>query len=131
MYPQSMFKSKNKKTNVYPCKPQLYYTKWGVKGYELHICVTMMLNLAVGDTVKETKLMRGCFGYNLWNVEAFSPKRDILFEKLKQELAPETPGFRTLCPDETRRGVEIVVEDHHRSYVYSSYLYIILAKDLS
>ncbi|XP_045210891.2 uncharacterized protein LOC123562315 [Mercenaria mercenaria] len=28
----------------------------------------------------------------------FSPKRDSLFERLKQELAPETPGFRTLCP---------------------------------
>ena len=24
-YPQSMFLSKNKKNNVYPCKPQFYY----------------------------------------------------------------------------------------------------------
>ena len=31
--------------------------KWDVKGYELHGCVTMMLNLAVGDTVKQTKFM--------------------------------------------------------------------------
>ena len=28
----------------------------------------------------------------------FSPKRDALFCKLKAELAPETPGFRVLCP---------------------------------
>ena len=44
--------------------------KWDVKGYELHGCVTMMLNLAVGDTVKQTKFMRGCFGYNLKDVKA-------------------------------------------------------------
>ena len=25
-YPQSMFLSRNKKNNVYPCKPQFYYT---------------------------------------------------------------------------------------------------------
>ena len=31
-YPQSMFLSRNKKNNVYPCKPQLYYTKVGFKG---------------------------------------------------------------------------------------------------
>ena len=31
-YPQSMFSSKNKKNNVYPCKPQFYYTKVGFKG---------------------------------------------------------------------------------------------------
>ena len=28
----------------------------------------------------------------------YSPKRDRMFEKLKAELAPETPGFRVLCP---------------------------------
>ena len=31
-YPQSMFLSKNKKNNVYPCKPQFYYIKWGLRG---------------------------------------------------------------------------------------------------
>ena len=46
-------------------------------------------------------------------------KWDSLLEKLKQELAPETLGFRTLCPDETHRGVDIVVEDLHKSYVDS------------
>ena len=28
-YPQSMFLSRNKKNNVYPCKPQFYYIKGG------------------------------------------------------------------------------------------------------
>ena len=33
-YPLSMFLSRNKKNNVYPCKPQFYYIKSGVKeGY--------------------------------------------------------------------------------------------------
>ena len=30
-YSQSMFLSRNKKNNVYPCKPQFYYTKVGFK----------------------------------------------------------------------------------------------------
>ena len=31
-YPQSMFLSRNKKNNVYPCKPQFYNIKVGFKG---------------------------------------------------------------------------------------------------
>ena len=34
-YPQSMFLSKNKKNNVYPCKPQFYYIKMGFKGVKI------------------------------------------------------------------------------------------------
>ena len=30
-YPQSMFLSRNKKNNVYPCKPQFYNIKAGLK----------------------------------------------------------------------------------------------------
>ena len=30
-YPHSMFLSRNKKNNVYPCKPQFYYIKVGFK----------------------------------------------------------------------------------------------------
>ena len=30
-YPQSMFLNRNKKNNVYPCKPQFYYIKNGFK----------------------------------------------------------------------------------------------------
>ena len=34
-YPQSMFLSRNNKNNVYPCKPQFYYTKEGFKGVKI------------------------------------------------------------------------------------------------
>ena len=33
--PQSMFLSRNKKNNVYPCKPQFYYIKEGFKGVKI------------------------------------------------------------------------------------------------
>ena len=34
-YPQSMFLSRNKKNNVYPCKPYFYFTKGGFKGVKI------------------------------------------------------------------------------------------------
>ena len=34
-YPESMFLSRNKKNNVYPCKPQFYYIKVGFKGVKI------------------------------------------------------------------------------------------------
>ena len=34
-YPQSMFLSRNKKNNIYPCKPQFYYIKMGFKGIKI------------------------------------------------------------------------------------------------
>ena len=34
-YPQSMFLSRNKKNNVYPCKAQFYYIKVGFKGVKI------------------------------------------------------------------------------------------------
>ena len=34
-YPQSMFLSRNKKNNVYPCKPHFYYIKVGFKGIKI------------------------------------------------------------------------------------------------
>ena len=34
-YPQSMFLSRNKKNNVYPCKPHFYYIKVGFNGVKI------------------------------------------------------------------------------------------------
>ena len=34
-YPQSTFSGKNKKNNVYPCKPPFYYIKMGFKGVKI------------------------------------------------------------------------------------------------
>ena len=40
-YPQSMFMSRNKKNNVYSCKPQFYYIKVGFKGGGGQNCIGM------------------------------------------------------------------------------------------
>ena len=47
-YPQSMFFSRNKKNNVYPCKPQFYYIKFGFKGSKLnrHVFVVRIFTAA-------------------------------------------------------------------------------------
>ena len=44
-YPQSMFLSRNKNMNVYPCKPQFYYIKVGFKGSTLYRYVFMMVSI--------------------------------------------------------------------------------------
>ena len=36
-YPQSMFLSRNKKNNIYPCKPQFYCIKVGSEGGQNYI----------------------------------------------------------------------------------------------
>ena len=41
-YPQSMFLSRNKKNNVYPCKPQFYYIEVVYKGKRLYRHVFVM-----------------------------------------------------------------------------------------
>jgi len=62
-------------------------------------CYGHSLNLAVGDTVKQCKVMKSSLETvnEISKLIKKSPKRDALFQKLKQELAPETAGFRTLC----------------------------------
>ena len=34
-YPQSMFLSRNKKNNIYPCKPEFYCIKVGIVGVKI------------------------------------------------------------------------------------------------
>ena len=41
-YPQSLYLSINKKTNVYPCKPQFHYIKMGLRGSKLYRHVFVM-----------------------------------------------------------------------------------------
>ena len=40
---QSMFLSRNKKNNLYPCIPQFYYIKVGFKGVKLYRHVFVMI----------------------------------------------------------------------------------------
>ena len=42
-----MFLNRNKKNNVYPCKPQFYYIKWGLRGSKLYRYVFVMLDTMI------------------------------------------------------------------------------------
>ena len=63
-------------------------------------CYGHALNLAIGDTIKQVKLLRDTLDtcFEMSKLLKFSPKRDAAFETLKSQLAPNNPGFRTLCP---------------------------------
>ena len=51
-YPQSMFLSRNKKNNAYPCKAQFYYIKVGFKGGQNYIGMFLWW-----DSVKPTAIV--------------------------------------------------------------------------
>ena len=63
-------------------------------------CYGHALNLAVGDTIKQLKLLRDTLDvtYEISKLLKYSPRRDTLFEKLKSQMALKFPGFRTLHP---------------------------------
>ena len=62
-------------------------------------CYGHSLNLAVCDTVKNANFFRTFdVFFEIGKLIELSPKRDALFQKLKQEIAPDSPGFRVLCP---------------------------------
>ena len=63
-------------------------------------CYGHALNLGVSDCIKKSKVMKSALDLvaEISKLIKKSPKRDSSFEKLKSELAPETPGFRVLCP---------------------------------
>ena len=63
-------------------------------------CSGHSLQLAVGDMVRAVRNLRDALDTTseISKLLKFSPKRDRMFEKLKAKLAPETPGFRVLCP---------------------------------
>ena len=63
-------------------------------------CYGHSLNLGIADTVCEIKLLQDTLETTseISKLLKYSPKRDTMFVKLKEELAPGTPGFRTLCP---------------------------------
>ncbi len=63
-------------------------------------CYGHALNLAVGDTVKGCKVLKDTLEttFEVSKLVKFSPKRGVQFDKLKVDLAPDSPGFRVLCP---------------------------------
>ena len=62
-------------------------------------CYGHSLQLAVGDTVKQIKNLRDMFDTisEISKLLKYSPNRNSMFHKLKDELVPETPASRTLC----------------------------------
>ena len=63
-------------------------------------CYGHSLNLAVMDSVRGSSLMKMALDctYEITKLVKFSPHRDVLFEKIKSELAPQGQGVRVLCP---------------------------------
>ncbi len=63
-------------------------------------CYGHLLSLACGDAIKHSKIMKDSLDttHEITKLIKKSPRRDTLFEKLKSELAPDTPGVRVLCP---------------------------------
>jgi hypothetical protein len=73
-------------------------------------CYGHSLNLAVGDTVKQSKLMKSALETvsEISKLIKKSPKRDAMFQRLKQGIAQDCPGFRVLCPTRwTVRGASL------------------------
>ena len=58
-YPQSMFLSRNKKYNVYPCKPQIYYIKVGLNGVNI-------IRACFRDVLKRHQLTRNSLLFAIW-----------------------------------------------------------------
>ena len=79
-YPQSMFSSKNKKYNVYPCKPQFYYIKVGFKGVkiiwacfsdvQIILCMQILVHVHVflltGAGIAKFSFFGGCKIFNIF-----------------------------------------------------------------
>ena len=54
----------------------------------------------MSETIRTSKVMKDALEttFEISKLIKLSPKRDSLFEKLKSDLSPGVPGFRTLCP---------------------------------
>jgi len=61
-------------------------------------CYGHALNLSAGDTIKHCVKDALEIVFEVSKLIKYSPKRDVQFENLKQNLAPDTPGFHVLCP---------------------------------
>ena len=64
-------------------------------------CYGHSLNLAAGDTIKSSQLMRDALDttHEITKLIKYSPRRDGIFQELKESHATNsTPGIRVLCP---------------------------------
>ena len=76
-------------------------------------CYGHSLKLAVGDLIKEVQILKDAFNTTseISKLLKFSPKREALFKKLKEDV-PKFLGFRTLCPTRptVRGGVRVLLK---------------------
>ena len=63
-------------------------------------CYGHALNFAIGDAVKNSSILKDALdiAYKISELIQFSPKRQERFDRIKDELAPDYGGIRTLCP---------------------------------
>ena len=79
--------------------------RYAEKSHEQYIpivthCYGRSLNLAANDVIKKSKVMKSALAttHEVTKLIKYSPHRDSLFQSLKSELSPDTPGIRVLCP---------------------------------
>lgn len=63
-------------------------------------CYSDALKLVTSDTIKNRNVLQNSVHTNqvIWMILKHSLRCDVLFHKLKEELAQNTPSFGTLCP---------------------------------
>ncbi len=63
-------------------------------------CYGHALNLSVSDTIKRCKVMKDCLDtcFEVIKLIKWSPKRDGMLARMKEEIGDTTPNVRTLCP---------------------------------
>ena len=63
-------------------------------------CLAHSINLCLQDCAKLCKCVKDALGLvnEIYNLIMASPKRLALYEKLKQELSPQLPSLKPLCP---------------------------------
>ena len=63
-------------------------------------CYGHSLSLAVSDMVKNCSTMKKALDitHEITKLIKYSPRREVLFRSIKDDVSPGTPGIRVLCP---------------------------------
>ena len=63
-------------------------------------CYGHALNLACSDAIKQIKILKDALDitYEVTKLIKMSPRRESIIQRLKQTMAPDSPGMRLLCP---------------------------------
>ena len=80
-------------------------------------CYGHSLNLAASDTLQKCKLMKSALEitHEITKLVKYSPRKEYLFHQIKDELAPECPGIRVLCPTRwtvRAESMKNIIENH-------------------